>query len=216
MTLVKLHKKGDPIQRNAEKEIEDEGLSPMAPPDAYSPPGAGQDVPYEEMHKFLQGFRDEHTSVRATVDAFEEALIKIKETGITREVNATFQAFFRAMDEEVFPHNRREETELFPLLRKRLIENGEHSKGAEPTTACDVLMDDHIQLVQLAAISLNFFALASRLPDERSKLLVFDAALEQANTLLELLRLHMFREDNVVFSLAHKYITAEEFDGLSA
>lgn len=216
MSLVKLHKKGDPIQRNVEKESMDDGMSPMSPPDAYSPPGADQAVPYEEMHAFLQAFRDEHASVREKVDAFEEALNKIQETGITREVNTAFQSFFRALDEEVFAHNRREEKELFPLLSKRLVENGEHSKGSAATTACDVLADDHVQLVQLAAISLNFFALASRLPDEQSRLLTFDAAIEQAKSLVELLRLHMFREDNVVFSLAHKYITAEEFDGLGS
>ena len=216
MTLVQLHKKGEPIERHVEKDAEHEGLSPMAPPDAYSPPGAGQSIPYEEMHAFLKGFRDDHTAVRVKVEAFEEALTKLKETGITREVSAAFQTFFRALDEDVFPHNRREEKELFPLLGKRLIENGECSKGSTTTTACDVLTDDHIRLVQLAAISLNFFALASRLPDERSKLLVFDVAIEQAKALVELLQLHMFREDNVVFSLAHKYIKSEELDALGS
>ena len=32
----------------------------MAPPSAYEPPGQGLDVPYEDMHPFLQAFRDEH------------------------------------------------------------------------------------------------------------------------------------------------------------
>ena len=39
-----------------------------------------------------------------------------------------------------------------------------------------------------------------------------DAAIEQGKALVELLKLHIFREDNVVLPMAHKYISQEEFD----
>ncbi|NIT60223.1 MAG: hypothetical protein GWN00_29655 [Aliifodinibius sp.] len=52
--------------------------------------------------------------------------------------------------------------------------------------------------------------MASRLPDASSRTLVLDAALEQGKTIVELLRLHIFREDNVVFPLAVKYLSNDE------
>jgi len=212
--LIRLRNKADPIRRNVEKGIEDEGTSPFAPPDLYAPPGADQGVPYDEMHPVLQALRDDHAAFVIELTHFEEALAKIRENGPDREVDAVFSQFFRAIDESVVPHNRLEERTLFPILAARLIERGEHSKGPEPTTAIDVLMDDHIQIVQLAAVIFNFFAVASRIPDERSRGVILTAAVEQGQVLAELLRLHMFREDHVLFSLAQKYLSTEELDGL--
>ena len=47
-------------------------------------------------------------------------------------------------------------------------------------------------------------------------MIVLDAALEQGKNLVELLRLHVFREDNVVFSLAHRLIATTEFDEMQS
>ena len=210
--FVKLRKKDDPIVRDAEKDIVDQGLSPMAPPDEYAPPTADQAVPYDQMHPVLQAFRDEHEAFTEDLSAFEDAITSMQEQGIDRSVDSALRRFFRAIDEKLFPHNRREERVLFPLLAKRLVEVGEHSKDPTPTTAVDVLEDDHVQIIQLSAVVMNFFGLASRLPDETSQLLVFDAAIEQSKTLVELLRLHMFREDTIVYSLAQKHLRQEELD----
>jgi hemerythrin-like domain-containing protein len=62
----------------------------------------------------------------------------------------------------------------------------------------------------------NFLGLVFRLPDERSGMIVLDAALEQGKNLVELLRLHVFREDNVIFSLAHRLISTAEFDEMQS
>jgi hemerythrin-like domain-containing protein len=212
--LIKLRKKDDPIRRNVDKGIEDDGTSPMAPPDAYSPPGHNQGVPYEEMHPALQALRDEHTAFVDDLTEFEEALATIRENGPNREVDLVFSSFFRAVDEKVVPHNRQEERGLFPILAQRLIDHGEHSKGPEPHTAIDVLMDDHLQIVQLSAVIFNFFAVASRIPDDQSRGVILKAAVEQGQILAELLRLHMFREDHVLFSLAQKYLSTEELDSI--
>lgn len=212
--LIRLRTKADPIHRQVEKGYEGEGVSPMAPPDLYAPPGENQGVSYEEMHPLLQAFRDDHASFVTELTDFEGALATIRESGPNREVDAALSSFFRAIDENVVPHNRQEERGLFPVLAHRLIERGEHSKGALPTTAIDVLMDDHLQILQLSAVIFNFFAVASRIPDARSRGVVLTAAVEQGQVLAELLRLHMFREDHVLFSLAHEYLTTEELDQL--
>ncbi len=213
MTIVKLHKKDDPIHRNVDKDVEDEGMSPFSPPGAYSPP-AVPEVSYEDMHPVLQSLRDEHEAFVEHLRAFEEALVTMREKGIDRSATPALRAFFEVVDDEVIPHNRREERLLFPLLAKRLIEKGEHSKGRTPTTALDVLEADHVEIVKLSAAVLGFFALGSRLPDEKSMLLTFDTALQQAQSLVEVLRLHIFREDNVVFPLAHEHLTKEELDAM--
>ena len=76
--------------------------------------------------------------------------------------------------------------------------------------------DEHAKAMQLAAVVVNFLGLVFRLPDERSGMIVLDAALEQGKNLVELLRLHVFREDNVVFSLAHRLISTAEFDEMQS
>ena len=75
-----------------------------------------------------------------------------------------------------------------------------------------MLEDDHVQAIQIAALSFNFFGLAARLPNPKSQVIVLDAAVNQGKNLIEHLRLHIFREDNVVFTEAHHHITGEEFD----
>ncbi|MDP3980777.1 MAG: hypothetical protein Q8Q33_05125, partial [Chlamydiota bacterium] len=103
---------------------------------------------------------------------------------------------------------------LFPILTKKLIETGEHSHGPNPTTAVDVMEDDHLKAIQLTAVIFNFFKLASQLGDPVSRNLVMDAAIEQSYQLIELLRLHIFREDTIIFPLAHQTIETQELNQL--
>lgn len=200
----------DIVTRQPEKDVQ-EGLSPMDPPDSYMPP-ASESVPYEEMHPFLQKLIDEHKDFSNELDNFEETLISIQKNGIAKETNGKLRNFFQFVDDHSIPHHQKEEKILFPLLAERLIEKGEHSKGPSPSTAVDMLEDDHIKSIQLAATVFNLFALSGRLPDHDSRLVVLDTALQQGKALAELLRLHIFREDFIVFPLAHKYISKNEFD----
>ncbi len=183
----------------------------MDPPDAYAPPG-GETVAYADMHPVLQHLMDDHESFIAVLDAFETVLLQIREGGLTKEAHQALSGFFRKLDEEVVRHNLKEEKILFPLLQKRLMESGAHGGGAVPTTAVDMLEDDHCRFIQLAAVSFNFFGLAGRLPDASSSALTLDAALEQGKILVELLRLHIFRENNVVFPAAQEHISGTELD----
>jgi len=188
-----------------------ESLSPMDPPDAYAPPSIVP-VAVEDMHPYLRQMVEEHKPFLVEVDAFEDAIISIQKGGYTKEADGRLRRFLNFLDEEFIAHNRREEAALFPLLRQRLIAAGEHGSGDDPDTPVDLMQDEHIKAVQLAAVILNFLGLAFRFPDEGTRLIVLDAALEQGKFLVELLRLHMFREDNVVFPLAHQLITPAELD----
>ncbi len=210
-------KRIDPVSRQAVKgDDAAQGLSPMDPPDAYAPPGMGG-VSAAEMHPFLRRYVDEHVPFLTEVKALEDTLGEIQKAGYTRELDARLRHFFSVFDEQFIRHHRREEAVLFPLLHERLIAGGEHSKGEdEITTAVDVMMDEHTKAIQLAAVVLNFLGLAFRFPDEKARLVVLDAALEQGKDLVELLRLHVFREDHVVFPMAHRLIAGREFDELQS
>jgi iron-sulfur cluster repair protein YtfE (RIC family) len=187
----------------------------MDPPDAYAPSRIDP-VPAEVLHPFLRQFRDEHVPFMEELNVFEAAILSIQKSGYTKESDTKLRHFFHYLDQEFTPHSRREEATLFPLLRERLIASGEHGSGNVPATATDVMEDEHEKAMQLAAVVVNFLGLVFRLPDERSAMTVLDAALEQGKNLVELLRLHVFREDNVVFSLAHRLISTAEFDQMQS
>lgn len=184
----------------------------MDPPDAYSPPGVVEEIPRDQMHSILQDFYEEHDQITEALVKFEEALLTIQAEGITKEADEALRVFFEFFDTEFMKHDKKEEKILFPLLAKRLIEKGEHSQGRVPTTAIDMMEGDHLKAVQLVGVVFNFFGLSIRLPDEKSRAIVLDAAIEQGKILVELLRLHIFRENSIVFPLAHKYIETCEFN----
>ncbi|MBI5914080.1 MAG: hemerythrin domain-containing protein [Bacteroidetes bacterium] len=211
MIELKVINQHDPLERKVEKQHEQEEFSPMDPPDAYSPPNL-EAVPYKEMHPFLRQLIDEHQVCIKELDAFEQALLQIQNEGLSREADKKLRDFFHFFDNNIVKHNQKEEATLFPLLHRRLIENGEHGRGHDALTAVDMLEDDHVKALQLAAVVFNFFGLAMRLPDVSSRLVVLDAALEQGKSLVELLKLHIFREDNIAFAQAQRLLTKTEFD----
>lgn len=204
----------DPLKKQAEAGVEGAVLSPMDPPDAYAPPSMTPVSPIE-MHPFLREFVDEHVFFMKELTLFEETILSIQKTGFTKELDGKLRHFFHFFDREFAPHSRREERVLFPLLNERLMEEGEHSTGkVATTTPIDLMEDEHAKAMQWVAVVLNFLGLAFRLPDERSRLTVLDATLEQGKNLVELLRLHIFRENNIVFSFAHRLISQGEFDAM--
>ena len=114
--------KTDPVKRNAEKDLESIEHTPMEPPSAYDEPGEVK-ISFEDMEKSLQIFVEEHENASRKVGNFENALRQFMENGyrLDSEINHTFREFFTFLDEELLPHNEKEEKVLFPVLHKRLI-----------------------------------------------------------------------------------------------
>ena len=208
--------KNDPLKRMVERQSEREEFSPMDPPDAYSPP-AGEEIPVEQMPMALRKLMDDHSVCAEELKKFEDVLSRIQEEGLTKEIasDGGIGHFFRFFDERIVLHNVKEEKVLFPVLSRRLLEEGEHSQGAQPRSAVDMLEDDHGKLLQLAAVAFSFFGLAVRLPDSASRAITLDAALEQSKALVEGLRLHVFREDHVVFPMAARLLTDIELTAMA-
>ena len=199
------------IESEPEVEIDMEGgVSPYAPPEAYDPPSKDEEIPYEDMHPFLQEFIDEHNAYTKELNAFEATIALIEGGRVDKEIDERLRQFFTFFDEEVVTHNQEEEKYLFPRISKKMTETGEHSKSDENFNVIDVLEDDHVKSIQLAAVASNMFVLFSRIPDERSRYMILDIALNQAKELLELLKVHIYREDNIIFTYAQKHFSDEE------
>jgi hemerythrin-like domain-containing protein len=207
----------DPLKRLAEKQSQQAEFSPMDPPDPYSPP-SGEQIPYEKMPPFIQELMDEHQEILQAVNAFEKVLQEFRKQNFQtgRPFEQGVSAFFAFLDQKIVAHNLREEKHLFALIQSKLLEKGLHSQAAQPVTAVDMLEDDHIRLMQLAAVTFNFLGLAARLPDPASRALTLDAAVEQGMAMVEMLRLHIFREENVVYPLAVAHFNAEELEKLNS
>ena len=75
--------------------------------------------------------------------------------------------------------------------------------------------DDHVKFIQLGTLTFNMLGLASRLGDQRSRAITYDLACHSGTELVELLKLHIFREDNIIFPLAQKYLSEQELHHLN-
>lgn len=207
--------KTDYIKRFVDKDAGDTQVySPMDPPDAYKPQGI-EPIPYNELHPVMQLFIDEHKTTNKHIDQLEQTLIQIKKEGINRERNKVLGEFFAYLDEKIVLHNLKEERVLFPFVHDRMIDNGEHGTGPMPETAVDLLENDHIKMMELATLVFSLMGICSRITDPVSRAILMDTAVEQGLSLVELLRLHVFREENVLFPLAHKYLTEGDYDKIA-
>lgn len=203
----------DPIKREVTKEEElNDGDSPMEPPLAYSK--KIKHIEYDDMPDVIKKLMLEHKVAINKLNKFEKALQQYKSSKweINKEINDTFSEFFRFFDSELLLHNRKEEKVLFPILEQRFRENGEHGTDTFSQTPIDIFEDDHYQFIQLGTIAFNLIGISSRLPDKDSKNIVSDMAYQNSLELIEMLRLHIYREDETLFQLAHQLITSDEFN----
>ncbi|MBA4298540.1 Hemerythrin HHE cation binding domain-containing protein [Algoriphagus alkaliphilus] len=208
---IKSMKKNDPVRKMGDKDFEHIENSPMDPPEAYRL--ASPDFDLSE-HAILQLFRAEHQIALQEIQLFELAIRNFKELGyhFDKEINQAFGKFFEFFDNKILLHNLKEEKSIFPALHKKLIETGEHSHSNPPRTGIDLLEDDHVKFIQLGALVFNLLGLGTRIPDPSSRMIVFEQAFSSGWELIELLRLHIFREDNHIFPQAAKLLSSKELD----
>jgi hemerythrin-like domain-containing protein len=205
----------EPLKRFVQHGL-DEGeiASPMAPPEAYAiPPAARLSVSPEDFAPPLRQLFDEHTAFLAILEAFERALVVFRDSGFTMnpEISGAFREFFSFMDNQTPSHNAKEEKALFPLLRERLVGAGECSPGMNVCTPTDVMEDEHERVMQSACLVFNLLGTGAKLPDERSRAIVYQHAVDQGREIVDVMRLHIFRENEVLLPLAQKLITPAEF-----
>ncbi len=205
--------KQDPLKRMVERQNESEEFSPMDPPDALRPPTL-DDIKYEDMHPFLQSLIDEHKVGVKMIDAFENTINTLLTDGFTKVSLEGINDFFSFFDESIMVHNQKEDKTIFDKLNIILRKKEEYSTGTDKTVV-DLMEEDHINMLQLAAISFNLFGLITRIQDEGSRMVILDLAIEQSRALIEIIKLHIFREDKVVFPLVNNYLSIEVLDALN-
>jgi len=205
--------KQDPLKRMVERQNKTEELSPMDPPDAFKPPVL-DGAKYEDMNPLIQSLMDEHIACNKVIGTFENILNSLHTDGFSKNTLEGINDFFSFFDESIIEHNRKEDSTIFLALNATLHKKEEYSLGTKKTVV-DLMEDDHVRMLQLAAISFNLFGLITRIPDDSSRLVILDLAVEQSKALIELLKLHIFREDNVVFPIANNYLSKEAFSAMN-
>ncbi len=205
--------KVDPVKANVSKELDGkEEDSPMDPPSSYDK--KVEDITVE--HPVLTMLMEEHDEVNKIIDKLEKAIAKYKQQhyALDDEINTVFHEFFQFTDNELLPHNRKEEKILFPVLHRRLIENKEHGVNNQDLTAIDIMEDDHVKFIQLTTLMFNLLGLAARLPDKQSAMFTYDTFYNISKEFIELLKLHIYRENEILFPLAQKYLTPDDLNQL--
>ncbi len=210
MLDLKRYNEEDPLKRMVEKDSGGPELSPMEPPDISD--SSVRPENFDKYHDCLKQLVSEHQDFSKKLMDFEKAILFFKENGLQKQegIKDSINNFFGYIDNTVLPHNRLEEKTLFHLLNERLRTNEIYSNDGSENTVVDIMEDDHSKLIQLSALAFNLLGLASRLPDQNSRLIVLDIAIEQSMAMIELLRLHMYREDHIVFDLARQHLTEDE------
>ncbi len=209
LDLKKLNKQ-DPIKRIVERQDETEEFSPMDPPDAFNPPSLDE-VAYENMHPLLQSLMDDHVKCNEVISSYETVLNSMQTEGFSKVSLDGVNDFFSFFDEKIIEHSQKEDNTIFRDLNAILKEKEMFSSGSNKTVI-DFMEEDHIKSLQLAAIAFNLFGLVTRIPEDNSRLVVLDLAVEQSKQLVELLKLHFFREDHIVFSMANSYLSKDILD----
>ena len=218
------HSKQQEVEDQEVEATMESGLNPMnmslTDSTNYAPPSTIDPVSYEEMPALLQHFMDKHKEIIGEIEQFETGLQRFKESRwvMDEEMAKAFSKFFTYLDTDVLELNRKQEKHLFPLLQERLLEEGEHSSYTkymseeDPRTGVEVMEDEHLAFIQLSTLIFNFLGLAQRLPDINSQSIVSDLAYEQGLQVIEMLRLHIQREEQTLFPLACQLINDKEFE----
>lgn len=204
----------DPFKRQADVSSKERGseFSPMNPPDAYNPPSDVM-VEYKELHPLLKRLVDEHTEIKTVLDEYEIILKNIrKNRQITDGIKNIFPNLLHNLKLDFATHNKQEEKFLFPLLEKRFLEVGEHSKSRNPITPVGVLEDEHDEASTLIDEINYIWCLIGKIVDPNVMTILIKDFYLKSQKLIEHMRLHIFREDKIVFSLAQRHLSTEELD----
>lgn len=203
------------ITRHVEHDLDENISSPMAPPES-SHHGTITKVPPEELAPCLKILWDEHRGFLDVLDGFEKALGNFKNENwqISPETSKAFGRFFEFMDHDTPRHNGREEKSLFPVLHEKLIAAGECSPGEHPTTAIDIMEDDHLKVAQATAIIFNLLGISGRLRDGASRAVLCQIAHDQGREVVEVMRLHILKENEVLLPHAQQLCSPAELHAI--
>lgn len=207
-------KETDPLTREGVKDLTSIENSPMDPPGAYDIPE--ESIAKEDFPAALQHFAKDFEGINSSLDNLESGFNDFVKDGyqFTDTFNESLKQFFQFYDDTLLPMLQLEQKTLFPVLHEQLMHSGEHSPGNTPKTAVDIMEDDYVKIIQLGTLVFNFLGLATRIRDEQARQFILETTGGNARELIELIRLHVFRKENVLYPLAIKLVTSEQMEGL--
>ena len=216
MDLKELNKQ-DKLKKQQSVSVSDMGsdLSPMDPPDTYNPPSRCE-VDLNTVHPAIKLLFEEHEELTRYLESFQKTLNGIaKERSFTPKLASEVKEFIHFFEREFHLHNKKEEQLLFRLIDQRLIEKGEcgiDQMTGKPFTGIKVLEDDHLEAVKLATKLFYSFELLMSVNHPQSRSIILSQFLNSGHQLIELVKLHIFREDNIIFGQAVELLSDSEFD----
>lgn len=208
-----------PLKRNVTKDVEDLP-SPMDPPEAYAPSNVDAIAP-EDLAAPLQALMQDHEEFLKILTAFDRALVELKgrEWRFTPEISAVLKRFFQWMDHEIPHHSRKEEKVLFPILNEKFLASGEHSAGVSPATPpvtpIDIMEADHLKVELGVNLVFNLLGLAARIKDAEARNLLFEHAFHEGQEIVEVMKLHIYKENTTLFPLAQKLLSLGEMSAVA-
>ncbi len=136
--------------------------------------------------------RDEHQVILKVLDCFDIALQRSRTSGaVSREVFEPFLEFFRGFADKC--HHCKEEGHLFPCMEGKGVPREGGPIG--------VMLQEHQQGRQRVR------AMAEELETaDAGDAVAVERVLDQGQKYLELLRAHIFKENNVLFNMADQLI----------
>ncbi len=138
----------------------------------------------------------EHEEGLKQLTELEDAALKIKKNGITKEELDRVTSAINFIDNEIRFHNEKEEKHLFPLVAKYV---------SGPTT----VMENEHRILWDAFIKLKIIAKEiENLESENSKEMLVRTSL----FIVELLSSHIYKENNILFPMAQNVLSKEEYE----
>jgi len=203
----------DPLKKIEMENLENLKNSPMDPPDAYS---VKNDNITGVLHPLVHRLTVEGEIINQQIADFENncnELWKKSQIG-SQELSETFGVFFRFYDQYLLVSFQNKVRYLYPVIHEKLLDSGEHSKEEYPKTAIDLFEDDYIKTIQLGSLIFNFLGLRNHLKDPVTQNIITDSAFRSAKELIEILKLHFFRESNVLVEMISKMFSSDELDAI--
>ena len=184
---------------------------PFEPTNAYDHQNIAR-VEYENYHPFIKELIDEHKKMTLVLNNFEMSLIdwRINDWEFKETINEKFKSFFTLIKEKVPIHNKKEDKVLLPLLNKKLIELCDQNFLNCELTGNDLIVDEHLKIEQAASIVFNLLDIGLSLFDKQSKEITFAAVFEQGLAIVETIKLHIYREENILFPQSMKLLNWNE------
>lgn len=147
-----------------------------------------------------------HQHVLKQLEALERAGKEVSEKGLSDEARSIYSKFFDFANTSLALHTRDEEQALFPLLTPRICA---HACGAHGgVTPVEVMMSNHKDVHAAIDVIRTLLELAKK-SEDREKLFASEIAVK-TGFIVETMRDHIWKEDNVLYAIARQAMPAEE------